>query len=49
MFSEICDSGCPLNGGNLTKAQLKGLPKRLRALAEIIAALNATLLAPSNE
>src|SRR5438105_789297 len=24
-----------VNGGNLTKAQLKGLPKRLRALAEI--------------
>ena len=38
-----------LSGGNLTKAQLKGLPKRLRVLAEIIKALNATPLAPGNE
>jgi hypothetical protein len=37
------------NGGNLTKAQLKGLPKRMRALAEIIEALNATPLTPGNE
>jgi hypothetical protein len=38
-----------INGGNLTKAQLKGLPKRIRALAEIIGALNKTPLAPGNE
>jgi len=37
------------NGGNLTKAQLRGLPKRLRAMADIIKALNATPLAPGNE
>jgi hypothetical protein len=35
-----------INGGNLTKAQLKGLPKRLQTLAGIIKRLNATPLAP---
>ncbi len=38
-----------VNAGNLTKAQLKGLPKRIQALAGIIKRLNATPLAPSNE
>jgi hypothetical protein len=38
-----------LHSGNITKAQLKGLPKRLRALADIIKSLNATPLAPGNE
>jgi hypothetical protein len=38
-----------INGGNLSKAQLKSLPKRLRALAAIIKALNGTPLAPGNE
>jgi hypothetical protein len=38
-----------VNGGKLTKGQLKGLPKRLRDLGEIIGALNLTPLAPGNE
>ena len=38
-----------INAGNLTKAQLKGLPKRIQTLAGIIKRLNATPLAPSNE
>jgi len=38
-----------INGGNLSKAQLKSLPKKLRALAATIKALNGTPLAPGNE
>jgi hypothetical protein len=38
-----------INGGKLSKAQLRRLPTRLRALAEIIHSLNATSLAPANE
>src|SRR5579859_5117206 len=38
-----------INAGDLTKAQLKGLPKRIQTLAGIIKRLNASPLAPSNE
>ena len=38
-----------IDGGKLSKAQLRRLPTRLRALAEIIHSLNATSLAPANE
>jgi hypothetical protein len=38
-----------LHGGSLSKAQLRSLPKRMRALGAIIGALNNTPLAPGNE
>jgi hypothetical protein len=38
-----------VNGGNLSKKQLRELPKRLRTMADTIAALNATPLSPANE
>jgi hypothetical protein len=38
-----------LDAANLTKAQLRGLPKRLRSIAQTIKLLNATLLAPATE
>src|SRR5712691_2633163 len=38
-----------LHAGKVSKAQLRGLPKRLRELAALIGALNASPMAPSNE
>ncbi len=38
-----------LHGGNLTKAQLRALPKKLRDVADMIKTLNATPLGPANE
>jgi hypothetical protein len=38
-----------VSGVKLSKAQLKSLPKRLRALADVIEELNETPLAPGNE
>jgi hypothetical protein len=57
-FGEVLWSTCVLmsfksipllDGGNLSRAQLKGLPKRLRSMADIITALNSTRLGPANE
>jgi hypothetical protein len=38
-----------LNSRNISKAQLKTLPKKLRTIADMIDTLNATIFAPAND
>lgn len=38
-----------VNGGGLSKAQLKKLPTQLRSLADVIESLNSSALAPAND
>ena len=38
-----------VNSGNISKSQLKALPKKMRAMADTIDSLNATILAPAND
>jgi hypothetical protein len=37
-----------VNSGNISKSQLKALPKKMRAMADTISSLNGTILAPAN-
>src|ERR1022692_3346700 len=38
-----------VNSGKFPKSQLKALPKKMRAMADTIDSLNATILAPTND
>ena len=38
-----------VNSGNISKSQLKALPRKMRAMADTIDSLNATILAPAND
>lgn len=38
-----------VNSGNISKSELKALPKKIRAMADTIESLNATALAPAND
>jgi hypothetical protein len=38
-----------VNSGNIPKSQLKSVPRRMRAVADTIESINATILAPAND